>query len=422
MKKKVIQFNAQNLFDSLVEQKREQINSALLDNSSRREQERYLRLEKAEIEKQVLVQELEMIEYEIAENDAWFTSAKENKVKITGESLKQHRSKAEKLYSRKNLIINTMLPSAESSIHDVVTKIESEEQQENYFQQRDLERLLEPIYAENERIHDRKVLAEFKEKEKQKAEEEARRYREYELLSARLREEERERKEKIELEIRKNRIEKISASAQEKNISFLVHFTPISNLPSIVENGLLSRNDLPDRSFIHTDEYRTDGWLDWISASISFPNYKMFYSKQNSLKDVDGWAVLLIQREVLWELDCKYIMTNAASSGIRMFNDSRWSSIAAFEDMFGNAEHRNNIPEYYTTDPQAEVMIRKEIPCRYIKVIAVRNELERGRLNHLNGIPVKVYPQLFSYRNDFEHWRQFRLSAFSDNNTTVTSF
>ena len=105
-----------------------------------------------------------------------------------------------------------------------------------------------------------------------------------------------------------------------------------------------------------------------------------------------------------------------------MFNDLRWSSIEAFADMFGNAEHRNNIPEYYTTDPQAEVMVRNEIPCSYIKVIAVRNALDQDTLNHLNCIPVEVKPQLFSYRNDFEHWRQFRLSAFSDNNTTVTSF
>ncbi len=42
MQKKVIKFNAQQLFDSLPEQEREQINSALLNNSSGRERERYL--------------------------------------------------------------------------------------------------------------------------------------------------------------------------------------------------------------------------------------------------------------------------------------------------------------------------------------------------------------------------------------------
>ena len=67
-------------------------------------------------------------------------------------------------------------------------------------------------------------------------------------------------------------------------------------------------------------------------------------------------------------------------------------------------------------------MIRKEVPLRYIKVIAVRNKHERDRLSNLNGFSVKVLPQLFSYRNDFELWRQFRLSAFSDNKSTVTTF
>ena len=422
MQKKGVKFNAQQLFDSLPVQKREQISSALLDNSEKRELERYSRLEKAEISKQGLVQELETIEYEIAENDQWFISAKEKKLEITSSSLEQHTKKAEKLYSRKKLIISDLLPSVEISIQGIVSKIESEERQENYFQQKDLERLLEPIYEEKVRLHSRKVLAEFKIKEKLREEEEAQRYREYASLLSRLREEGRERSEKIAIERLKKRRDQISVLVNERQILSLVHFTPIENLESIVENGLRSRNELSGEKYIHTDEYRTDGWLNWVSASISFPNYKMFYSKQNSLKDIGGWAVVIIKKEVLWELDCKFILTNAASSGIRMFSDSRWSSAEALEDMFGNPEHRYNIPDFYTTDPQAEVMIHNEIPSHYIERIVVRNAQDENKLNHLSDIRIETYPQLFSYRNDFEHWRQFRLSAFSSKHDPDTSF
>jgi hypothetical protein len=121
----------------------------------------------------------------------------------------------------------------------------------------------------------------------------------------------------------------------------------------------------------------------------------MFYLKRNALKDVGGWVVVLIRPEVLWELDCKFILTNAASFGIRMFGDERWSSVNAFEDMFGHPDHRIEIPACYTTDPQAEVMVRNEIPSRYIGMIAVQNPCDMNRLNNLSDIRVEVCPELF---------------------------
>lgn len=413
-------FKAQDLLDSLPPDKIKQINDLIRKQTLAREQDRYSRLAKAEFDKRALVQELEMIEYEIAENDEWFIAAKEKEVEVTNDALNLHRRKAEELYSRKKLIVDGSLSAAESFVKAVVTQIETEERHDSIFQQRNLDRLLEPIYEEleREREHERSrtMAAQFKERQKQREEENSRRQKEYEALQARQRAEEIERKQNLEAE----RVEEIRARVHARKIPYLVHFTPLNNLASILKNGLHSRNALAGHDFIFTDAHRSDGWLDWISVSIRFPNYRMFYPKRNSLKDVSGWVVVLIRPEALWELDCKFILTNAASFGIRMFGDERWSSVKAFEDMFSYADHRINIPDCYTTDPQAEVMIRNEIPKRYIGMIAVENTRDMSRLNDLSDIRVEVYPELFTGRSDYEHWRQFHLSPFPNNNNLIT--
>lgn len=411
-----------DIFDSLTPEERNRINDRIRALATKRDEERYLRLEKAEAIKQAFVYELELIEYHIAENDQWFLDAKEKRCEVTKESQDLHRKKAEELYSRKRAIDNSCLPAAESALCRIVAQIELEERQENTFQQRDLERLLGPVYEQRERENSLKIFAEFKERERQRGEEEARREEAYAELLIRLREEERERQKEVAAQRHKKHKEQIRSNVLEREIPYLVHFTPLANLTSILQYGLRARSRLAGHNYFCTDKHRTDGWLDWISASVSFPNYKMFYSKRNSLKGVDGWVVLLIRRDVLWELNCKYILTNAARSGIRMFAGARWSSSEAFEEMFGHNEHRIDIPDFYTTDPQAEVMVYGEIPSRYFEMVAVENaqdEQDARRLGYLTGVRVEIRPKLFKWRSDFEHWYKCGLSAFSS--TSVTS-
>ena len=78
--------------------------------------------------------------------------------------------------------------------------------------------------------------------------------------------------------IRKERSEIL----KERNIKKIVHFTKVENLESIFENGILSVNRLNDSSIAYSpsDPFRLDDKLNMISTSISFPNYKMFYSKR----------------------------------------------------------------------------------------------------------------------------------------------
>ena len=61
-------------------------------------------------------------------------------------------------------------------------------------------------------------------------------------------------------------------------VNYLVHFTPIDNLLSIMNKGICPRSYLSN--IRTTDEYRLDGLLDAISFSISFPNYRMLWKKK----------------------------------------------------------------------------------------------------------------------------------------------
>ncbi len=421
MQKKEQQFNVQELFDSLPPQEQNRINCSIVENARNREEARYARLQTAEIAKNELVQELDQIEYEIAENDNWFIAAKERRVDVTPDALNLHRKAAGELCTRKKTMIDRLLPEAESNIKAVISQIETEETQESFFQTRDLGWLLLPFYEERERERRQAIVADVKERIRQREEEEAKRQKEYWALLERIRTEDLEKSRLLAEEQRKIRAEKICARVHARQIPYLVHFTPISNVESILKNGLRSRNALNGHDYIFTDEYRSDGWLDWISFSVSFPNYKMFYAKKNSLNDIDGWAIVLIKKEVLWEVDCKFILTNAASFGIRMFRDERWSSVDAFEDMFSYAEHRIGIPEFYTTDPQAEVMIRDEVHSHYIDMIVVERQADAQRLGNLD-IRVGTIPELFKWRNDFEHWRKFRLSPFPAESRLVVPY
>lgn len=424
---KTIQFDAEELFDSLPGDRQEVVTRAISDAAENRDKERYRRLQALETAKNELIQELKDLEYAIAENDEWFIEAKEGKVDANSAALATHRTTAAELYSRKKIIIDGALPGQEEAIASLVSQIEIEEQQEGWLKQRHLETLLLPIYEANERDRREAGIAaagarnhQRREQEAKWREQEARRQQQHKFVLKRMHEKQLEKIRHLAEERQSERVENIRAQVEARHIPFLVHFTPLSNVASILEHGLRSRSALDGQDFVFTDQYRSDGWLDWISTSICFPNYKMFYAKKNSMR-VGPWAILLIKKQVLWELDCKFILTNAASYEIKLFRNDRWSSVDAFEDMFGQPEHRIAIPDSYPTDPQAEVMIRNKVPRSYIGGILVEREEDRKILSQSEDVRVEKVSSLFKPRIDFEHWRNRRLSPFPVDKTTVVS-
>ena len=209
----------------------------------------------------------------------------------------------------------------------------------------------------------------------------------------------------IEIENRKKDIEERVFS---RRIPFLVHFTSIDNLESILENGLLSRTLLEEKKmkYDYSDGERRDNYLECISTSISFPNYKMFFKKRIDSNCTWRWAIILLKREILWELECKFFSSNSAYGYFKTLTEAELSTVQSFDKMFLELPSRSCIPDHYTTDPQAEVLIKGKIPQHYFLKVGVETFYDKWNLKHLEKlIDLEVMEDLFKYRNDYSHWR-----------------
>ena len=153
-----------------------------------------------------------------------------------------------------------------------------------------------------------------------------------------------------------------------RNINHIYHFSPIENTASILEHGILSRdycNALGITNVI-TDPNRLDGELNKISASISYPNYKMKYS----LEVNEGYRFVIYDinpRLLLSKLDIQFYHTNAACGIFNNINRRTLTTNEAFLNMFYEEYREPNLNISYTTDPQAEILVDTEIPKRFIE-------------------------------------------------------
>lgn len=163
----------------------------------------------------------------------------------------------------------------------------------------------------------------------------------------------------------------IEELVHQRNITRLFHFTHSDNLSSILENGLLSRTVLDDDEnidYVYNDDIRIDGHKDAICLSVSFPNSRMFY-KYRRLRAGD-WVILEIHPSVLWDKECVFYPTNAASNNVRLTDIENLKGSEAFSNLFANdvfGTQRNcNLPAEYPTDVQAEVLVFENIEMSYI--------------------------------------------------------
>lgn len=208
----------------------------------------------------------------------------------------------------------------------------------------------------------------------------------------------------------------IKQFCEERGIVELVHFTHVDNLRTITEFGLLSREELEKRGIHYkfNDQNRLEGMLNAVCLSISFPNYKMFY-KYLKQSGQHNFVVISLDVAVLWELECLFCPTNAASNLCKpLRNHETLKGLPALKEMFAenplSKKHVSRaelkIPDHYTTDPQAEVLCLEPISPTYIRAIYH---------NHCPNIEDKVPPEwrwrvmpneeFFGRRKDYKYWQ-----------------
>ncbi|MCL6608945.1 MAG: DUF4433 domain-containing protein [Geminicoccaceae bacterium] len=198
------------------------------------------------------------------------------------------------------------------------------------------------------------------------------------------------------------RREEIRGIVRRRGVERLVHFTPRNNLASIGTVGLLARSELEESGvpYRYTDSQRLDRRREWISLSISFPNDKMFFSKRPSMLDVGDWVLLEIDPRVLWERDCLFFSTNAASKCFHGIPDEELRSPSALEKMFAGARSPDS-RDCDPSDPQAEVLVRGRLPREYLLSVFVNNKSEHGKWEH--GFRLRYCPAMFKKRSDYRN-------------------
>lgn len=182
----------------------------------------------------------------------------------------------------------------------------------------------------------------------------------------------------------------------KRRIEWLIHFTTTENLSSIVEcDALLSRTrvnelnieiqDLLD--FVQfPDDYRFDNREDYINLSIQRPNQFLlnrFMQKLTSHPDIH-WCILKIQPHYIYSQQTLFSVTNAASNAAKnrfgisgdfdkfmaLFQNELTISTSSGTRLY----NRNGIPDNYTTDVQAEVLVKDAILYQDIINICFRDE------------------------------------------------
>jgi len=177
--------------------------------------------------------------------------------------------------------------------------------------------------------------------------------------------------------------------AEGRNIKYLVHFTRLENLESIIEHGFISRKKLEgsvlNASF--NDDMRLDNQPNTISTSVSFPNHKMFYKYK--INSNSKWVVLKIKIDILYNQKAAFCMHNAADRKIRNKNINNLMDGSAFKSMFDDGNYQSSrveqgLKSYDPTDPQAEILIFDSIPSKFIEGIYFDDKfnLSRFKVNY----------------------------------------
>jgi hypothetical protein len=198
---------------------------------------------------------------------------------------------------------------------------------------------------------------------------------------------------------------------KERRIDWLMHFTRVENLPSILMHGLLPKSNLEFEDIEHffNDKYRYDNCEDAVCTTIEFPNYKMFYPLRDSNSE---WVVLLLDAKIMYDLDCAFCVTNAGTEKIYntpiIERKGKKALLKLFDELpSGPSRKVLGIADYYPTNPQAEVLVFDCIPIKYIIKVLFENQSVLNK--YKNSIPIeieaKVNSGVFRGRGDWQYWQ-----------------
>ncbi len=218
-------------------------------------------------------------------------------------------------------------------------------------------------------------------------------------------------KQPIKLISREERIKELNYQLklciEEYQITELIHFTKISNVPSIIKDGFCPRkyHSYYGIESSYCDDLRLDNRLDCTCFSISYPNYNLLYSKRRKGENL---CILVLSPALLYETkeDKFFYCDNAASTRGKRLSGK---GIADFHRLFDINHRKKNTPINYPTNSQAEILVEGIIDSKYIEQIHAINETAKNQLlSIIEDVSfrekVKVSNFYFNYERGKEIW------------------
>lgn len=200
----------------------------------------------------------------------------------------------------------------------------------------------------------------------------------------------------------------------------------MDNLHSILQNGLIpvSMQQKMKIPSTHNDEQRIDSKLNCTSCSVEFSNYKLFYTFREYKFPGTRWAVVVLDKDVLFSPSNinYYCHTNAAGIFPRISSAKELCTANSFDNMFcdcittreNKLIQRNllQINDCITTDPQAEILISDIIDTKYIGCICFQNQQDiddyilKNGSDVLNQYEHQIVHGFFDARSDYNFWKK----------------
>ncbi|MGI1946354.1 DarT ssDNA thymidine ADP-ribosyltransferase family protein [Shewanella glacialipiscicola] len=184
----------------------------------------------------------------------------------------------------------------------------------------------------------------------------------------------------------------VQQKALDRGIEHLYHFTSIENLMSIMERGFIySRQKVDELKLAndgyftgdyvdHMDNDRFDGLRNYVNLSLSRPNWYLLnkYQQRQELSHL-SWCILCLNIQPMFEESTLFSVCNAASTTAKRYGIC--GDDIGFERMFmsdvvipSKTYSRRNLHNSYTTDIQAEVLIKDAININHIKTAFVPSQ------------------------------------------------
>ncbi|RKF16879.1 DUF4433 domain-containing protein [Roseovarius spongiae] len=169
----------------------------------------------------------------------------------------------------------------------------------------------------------------------------------------------------------------IRQEIEDREIPYLLHFTLAENIPSILKNGIQSREAFPTHSHpemqqvLASDVDRLDGCDGAISVSLPAFWWEMFQGKRDRSPNYD-WVFLALTPDLLWSLECHFY-AGGAGNGSSKFHARTAGTTKAFLELFEDRDpynparessfrHAHYLPDCFPTFPLSEIQVWEAIP------------------------------------------------------------